>query len=396
MKTMKYFLLIILSFLTPLYAKEIAPLVIWTSSENIAKGIKEISKKFETDFEKKVLVEVLNKDFISQFKTAALASKGPDIICWAHDIVGDLAYSGLIEPITIPPILEKSILPASLKAFSYNGILYGYPYDIESVALITNKKLLPTVPQTMEELFKLAEKNTNKDKKQFFFLYNIGSFFFSFPFFSSQGGYIFGEKDGKLNPSDIGLNNASSEFAANFLLNLVKKGIVPLSTDRSISFSLLKENKLAATIDGPWAIAELKSSGISFEVSPIPLLNNQRPRPFIGSHGFIVRRSSNQKELAFEFIEKYLMSKEGMRLLYEYDPRGPTRLDVLEELAEKSPELKGFFLSAKEGIPMPNIPEMSGVWNSMEFALSLFLKERIPPKQALDNAVEQIYLNIKK
>ena len=389
---MKFFIFF-LSLMTTIQASE---LEIWTSSENVAKAIKQRVKGFKRDFKTDVKISVLNKDLTTQFKTAALSAKGPDILCWAHDVVGELAQSGLIEPIAMPPELKKSMLPVSLKAFQYKGQIYGYPYDIEAVALFYNKDLLPHPPKTMEELILFSEQLQRKDKTKYGFLYDISNFFFSFPILSAKGGYVFKpEKDG-LNVKEIGLANEGAMYGANFIHSLVKKGIVPSSTDRSIAFEKMKQGKLAATIDGPWAVKDLKNAGINFGISPIPTLGGEKPRPFVGTHGFIIRRSSSKKELAKEFIEKYLVTKEGILTLYKEDPRGPSRIDAMEELSKKDPLLRQFMKSAEVGIPMPNVPEMGVVWGAAGNALGLLTKGILSPKEAMTQSVKQIKSSLSK
>ena len=77
-----------------------------------------------------------------------------------------------------------------------------------------------------------------------------------------------------------------------------------------------------------------RKAGIPFAVAPIPSIGGMTPRPFVGVHGFMIRRSSKKKDLAQEFVEKYLVSKKGVSLLYEMDPRGPSRYDVMKELGD--------------------------------------------------------------
>ncbi len=57
-----------------------AELTIWTSSENVARALQSLTPAFEKDFQEKVTITVLNKDLTTQFKTAAIAGKGPDIL----------------------------------------------------------------------------------------------------------------------------------------------------------------------------------------------------------------------------------------------------------------------------------------------------------------------------
>ncbi len=373
-------------------------LQIWTSSENVARALNKLATQFENDFKAQVKVSVLNKDLTTQFKTAAIAGKGPDIFCWANDVVGELASSGLIEPILLPSQMREKYLESALNSFTFEGKLYGYPYDIEAVALIRNTTLLKNAPTSYEELANWSEKFQRENKKKYGLLFDLKNFYFNFSFLSAGGGYIFGEDPlvpGKLNPLDIGLANEGAVSGAEFMADLTKRGIIPSSTDRNVAFEKFLAGDLATMIDGPWAVSDLLRSDIKFDVSPLPTLNQNTARPFVGTHGFIIRRSSKQKELAKEFIERYLVSASGMATLYEEDPRGPARVDTLEILKERlSPEmlhyLEQFFKSASVGIPMPNISAMGPVWSSMGASFDLILQKKIPAKTALGDAKAKI------
>jgi maltose/maltodextrin transport system substrate-binding protein len=393
MKKIKYLFFFLFSIISiNAYAKT---LEIWTSSENVAKAIKSLTSEFEIKYKTKVLVTVLNKDLTTQFKTAALSKKGPDILCWAHDVAGELAGSGLIEPLVLPETLKNKFLPVSISSFTYQGKLYGYPYDIEAVAFIYNKKLLKKIPQSLEELKLISSKFPNSKEKKYGFLYDIKNFFFTFPLLSAQGGYIFKNENGFLNTNKIGLDNSGAISGLKFINGLVSDNIIPSSIDRSIAFEKMKKGLLAATIDGPWAIKDLKEANIEIGVAPIPTLGGMTPRPFVGTHGFMIRRSSKQKELAKEFIENYLVTKKGIHTLYKEDPRGPSRKDVMKELSENDEILQAFMASAKNGIPMPNIPQMCAVWGSMGDALLLSIKKKDSPENILKNAVNQIKTKIR-
>jgi maltose/maltodextrin transport system substrate-binding protein len=363
---------------------------IWTSSENVKKAIEGQSLKFEKSFGVKVKIDVLNKDLTTQFKTAAMTGKGPDILCWAHDVVGELAESGIIAPLDLSDQFKSNFLPAAIKAYTYKNSIYGYPYDIESVALIYNKDLVSSPPQTMEELIAFAKKFNKHNPEKSAFLYDIKSFFFSFPIIASNGAYIFKQEDSGLNARDLGLANEGAIKAVSFLNKVINDGIIPASTDRSIAFNKMKEGKLAMTIDGPWAIEELKKAKINYGIAKIPSYLNNAAKPFVGSHGFFIRRSSKNIDLAKELIEKYLVSKEGIIALYKEDPRGPSRADSLNELSKDNEDLVSFFNSAKDGIPMPNIPQMGAVWGAMGSALNLIFHNREGVKEALEIAVNQI------
>lgn len=363
-------------------------LTIWTSAETVQKAIQQLAPAFEKDFKAKVEVNVLNKDLVGQFKTAALASKGPDILVWAHDVVGELASSGLIEKVRFNTDYRQNLLPVAAHAFTYQGAIYGYPYAVESVALIYNKNLIKTPPKTWEDLVHQAANLTNPQKDQYGFLYDLGTLYFSYGFLSAGGGFIFGDHNGTLNPDKIGVANPGAVSGLEFIVSLVQKKICPASTDYNVAMNKMLEGKLAMTINGPWLQAELQKKNIPYGVAPLPSLKGQTMRPFVGSHGFLIRRSSPNKELAQEFIENYLVTKQGIHQLYVADPRGPARIDVLNEI--KDPHLRPFMTSAKYGVAMPNIPEMGVVWTAMGSALSLAIAGKEKPLAALQAAYRQI------
>ncbi len=315
-------------------------------------------------------------------------------------MVGELASSGLIEPINMAKDIRSKFYSSALSSFSYGGRLYGHPYDVEALGLIRNIRLRDKPFESFEELLSWSEKQ--KKANNFYpFLFDIKNFYFNFMFFSAAGGYIFGESQGQLNPLDIGLANKGAQQGVAFLKELAKKDIVPTSSNRNIAFEKMLKGKLAFTIDGPWAIKDLKKAGIPFAIDPLTTLKGYRPRPLVGTHGFIIRRSSPQKDLAKELIEKYLVTANGMATLYKEDPRGPARADTLalleSSLDEESLEnLKAFSHSASLGLPMPNISAMGPVWNAMGTALELILQKDKPIDLTLNKAHQQLLTAIKQ
>lgn len=378
-----------------------AELTIWTSSENIARALKLLTPAFEKEFSHKVKVTILNKDLTSQFKTAAISGKGPDIFCWAHDVVGELASSGLIEPINLSQKQRKEYFPSALKSFTYNDRLYGYPYDVESIAIIRNKDLAPKPFKTFEELYQWSLAYKQRDTHPF--LFDIKNFYFNYLFLSTPGGYIFGKAPQieALDPKNIGLSNQDAIAGISFLNQFVAQGIIPTSSNRNVAFEKMLANKLAITIDGPWAVKDLIRAKVNFSVDPLPQLAGKDSKPFIGTHGFIIRRSSQNKLLAKELIEKYFMTPAALVTIYQQDPRGPSKPQVLKLLKTTlDPEslniLETFAHSAANGDPMPNITAMGPVWSSMGTAFEHIFQKGLEPKNALNKAKNTILKNLPK
>lgn len=377
-----------------------AELTIWVSKENVQAALRERADIFEKDLKQKVKIEVLGNNVVTQFKTAAMANKGPDIIVWAHDVVGELAQSGLIEPLQLTKQFTNDFYKSSIDAFTYEGKIYGYPYDVEAVALVYNTTIFKDEPQSFEEIFKISKsmqlKNKYKKNKTYGFLYDINNFFFSFPLLSAGGGYIFNTNNKVLNIEDIGLNNQGAIDGMNFIKKLAISKVVPASTDRSVAFKFMKNSRLGAMIDGPWAVKDLTAAKVSFKIIPLPKLGGHRPKAFVGSHGFMIRRKSKNSLLAKEFIERYLVTKEGIHQLFINDPRGPSRPDVIPLINKQYPHLEAFLKSASNGIPMPNIPQMGAVWGAMKNALELVTSGKADSKETLNHSVKSIKHMIEK
>jgi maltose-binding protein MalE len=93
----------------------------------------------------KVTIET-PENLTTNFLNAVQASKGPDIVIWAHDKVGEWADAGIISPIHMSPEFARKFYPKVWQGVSHRDAIWGYPIALETVTLIYNKKLLPGLP----------------------------------------------------------------------------------------------------------------------------------------------------------------------------------------------------------------------------------------------------------
>ncbi|MGC8963645.1 MAG: sugar ABC transporter substrate-binding protein [Candidatus Bipolaricaulaceae bacterium] len=335
------------------------------------------------------VVEIPFGNIRDQFVTAAPTGEGPDLIIGAHDWVGELAASGLLAEIILPPELAAQFDPVSLEAFVY-GRLYGLPYAREGVGLLYNKALVKEVPATFEELIELARKLTDPTVPQYGFVVQNPDPYHEFPFLSALGGYIFGyDKEGKLNPCDVGLDSPGAIAGAEILQSLFKEGLIPAGLDWDTWTSLFTEGRIAMVITGPWFVGRAKAAGIDIGVGPIPPIQGKAPKPFVGVQGVMVSAFSPNLPLVFDFLFNYFATKETMLALYAKDPRIPAFLPAYDEV-KADPILKGFAESISNGVPMPNIPQMSAVWGAWYDAMALIGNLQMTPEEALKLAADNI------
>lgn len=369
-------------------------LVVWADQGEVP-----TFEKIAAEFTKQtgIAVEFVEIGMLDQRQKLALdgpAGKGPDVFTTPHDLIGQMAIMGLMEPLQVDDDVLAQFTPASIQALSFDGELYGLPWATESTALYYNKDIFPEIPETFEELVAIAKEATTAD--QYGLLFDIGDFYFSHAFFVGKGGYVFAPlAGGGLNPSDVGLANHGSIAALDFLKSLVTDGIIPIGTNTGIAQSLFLEGKAGAIISGPWYLAEpraLEAEGkLNFGVASLPpFANGVRPSPFSGVKGFYISSYSQYPDEALQLIE-FLTSRDGGFLIYQEKAQIPTRYDIIEmKEFQEDDDVYNFALQGGYATPMPNIPEMQAVWGNIADAINLVINENVDPAIALALAVEMI------
>ena len=151
------------------------------------------------------------------------------------------------------------------------------------------------------------------------------------------------------------------------------------------------KGKLAMMISGPWAWSNLIQKGIDFGLSPVPGVNGQVGRPFVGVSVAYLNRSSPNQDLAREFIERYLLTDEGLIAMNSAKPVGvPALLSVYKKLSENDVHLRQLKTCVDYGEVMPNVPQMGQFFSALSAALQLAAGGRLSPIEALQQAEANI------
>jgi maltose/maltodextrin transport system substrate-binding protein len=137
-------------------------------------------------------------------------------------------------------------------------------------------------------------------------------------------------------------------------------------------------------------------SGIDFGVAPMPGINGKLGKAFIGVSVAFVNRSSPNRDLVKEFVEKYAFTKEGLRALDHVKPIGIPAMISLDddELSQNNPLLGEMKRCVEEGEVMPNIPQMGRFWSCMAAALEIATSGRCGPAATLEGAQREMLKGI--
>jgi len=383
-------LMLILSVLTlgpiKLFAWTNGELQIWMDSDR-GSAVQAIGQKFEADLGIKVTVES-PQNITDNFPIAAQANKGPDIVIWAHDKIGEWADGGLIAPVEVSSDFSKQFFPKAWQAVFHQKRSWGFPIALETVTLIYNKALLDGPPPTdLSQLAAVSQKIRKNHPGVIPILWDPRSAYYTWGILASGGGYVFGKNGGDYNLNNVGIATPGAVAALSKIVGLIQSGVLPKSCSYSETEDFMGQGKLAMMISGPWAWSNLIQKGIDFGVAHIPGIDGKVGRPFVGVSVTYLNRSSPNGDLAKEFLERYLLTDEGLTAMDKAKPIGvPALISVFEKIAQNNPRLRELKASVEYGQIMPNVPQMGRFFSSLGAALQLAADGRLSARKALQQA----------
>ena len=345
-------------------------LVIWADEEK-APALEPSATSWGEENGIEVVVEVVPGDELQgNFITANQAGNGPDITMGAHDWIGNLVQNGAISPVQLPADVGDAIAPIGIEAVTYDGQTYGVPYAVETLALYANNALTDAPePASIEELVSAAEAG-GADNILSLPIGESGDPYHMQPIYTSAGGYLFGkDAEGNLDPSDLGVGEEGSLTAADKIAELGEQGVLKKSITGDNSISLFAEGKSAYLISGPWALADVRDSGIDFTLSPVPGFEGMEPAaPFAGVNSFYVASNAKNAGFAQQFMTDVAGSPDVAKAMYEANPLPPVNLELREEIAGSDEHVMIFAEAAEAADPMPAIPAMAAIWEPLGIA----------------------------
>ncbi|CAH6979564.1 maltose ABC transporter periplasmic binding protein [Vibrio chagasii] len=372
---------------TAAFAAQEGELSIWINGDKGYNGLAEVGKLFEKETGIKVSVSH-PANLESRFPQVASTGDGPDIVFWAHDRFGGYAEAGLLQEIVVSSDFESKFSDFTWDAVSYKGKKVGYPVAVEALSLIYNKDIISEAPSTWEEILVL-DKELKKEGKGAI-AWNLAEPFFSWPLLASDGGYAFKSTPDGYDSSDVGVNNEGAVRAMTFLKKLVDSDVIGSDTDYSVAESEFAQGKVAMTINGPWSWANIDTANIDYGVTTLPTFNGNSSKPFVGVLTAGISSASPNGDLAREFIESYLLTDDGLRMVNDDVPLGAVALKSFQEEIAEDSRIDATMANALNGEVMPNIPEMTAFWVSEKSAILNVATDRQGIEDALDSVASRM------
>jgi maltose/maltodextrin transport system substrate-binding protein len=365
-------------------------LSIWMDADRVP-AMQEAGRKFEHDYGIKVNVDA-TENIPNNFPLAAQSDKGPDIVIFAHDKVGEWADGGLIAPVPVAASYRSRFDSQAWEAVQHRGEYWGYPLCFEVVGLIYNKKLVQAPPAQLSNLIEINTRLKADHPNVKTILWDYDSPYYSWGIFASAGAYVYAKTQDGYDTKDIGIASPGAIEALNQLIGLIRGGVLPKAASvAGMPKEMMAEGKLAMMISGPWDWPDLMKSGIDFGVTPVPGVNGAPGKAFVGVSVAYINRSSPNLDIARQFLENYAITDEQLTAANRLKPIGIPALTSLYETMSKNEELlREMKLCADDGEVMPNILQMGRFWGAMGSALQIATNGQATAQSALTEARENM------
>lgn len=317
------------------------------------------------------VLQVPFADIFNKYRTDVAAGGGPDMFVAPNDSLGNDARAGLIADITD---LAKGKLDGVSKlgvdGMSLDGKLYGVPESLKAVTLWYNKSMLPTPPKTTDELLKLMQGGTAISL-------NYGCYHM-FGYYTAFGGQIF-DPSWKI-VADQGTGVVDAFTFLNTTYQIQKKNGWALND--SDGLAPFNEGKLAAIMNGNWAMADYKKAlGDNLAVAPLPAGPKGPATPLLGVDGYYINPNSQNKEAALA-VALYLSNAKSQATMMNEAGHVPVRTDV----TITDPLIQGLVDAFNVGSTIrPQVPQIDKYWANF-CAPDTIYEKGVTPEQFVKDA----------
>ena len=340
---------------------------------------------------------------------AVVGNAPPDLLWFNATITGQLVELDAIRPLddwlAASPVKDE-IDPALFESMEYQGHTWSVPFGTNNVGVFYRPSLfkaagITQLPQTWDELRSLARKLTidkNGDKRidqhGMFLPLGKGEFavFLWLPFMWSGGGEMVSAD--KQHPA--AMENSGAIASLQFWQNLIADGSVILSLpERGFEVDNFLAGKVAMQLTGPWAIGQLKATGVDFDVFPIP--EDVRRATAIGGENLFVMKTTPEREKAALKFAEYVASQQFQTEWAIGTGYLPVNLkarqsEKYQAFVAQQPAVKVFLSQAQYGRSRPIFPGYNRLSESLGRALEAVLLGKSSPTEALKTAQQRLDL----
>ncbi|MBA2749162.1 MAG: ABC transporter substrate-binding protein [Tatlockia sp.] len=289
----------------------------------------------------KVRYDAIADEYMDVLKTRLIGDTAADVFYLDALEAPAMISPGVLQPLNnyLKADLDlQDFAPNLLKAFVRDGVIYGLPKDVSTLALFYNKKAfaaasLTQPPSNWDELRSDAKKltiNNNQDGK--IEQYGLGIS----PELARQV-FMIKAFGGELVDADNNAAFASPQSLKGLQLVVEqyvkdKSAAQPTDVGTTSGGEIFGQGRAAMVIEGPWIISYLKETFPSLEygIAEVPTITGKKGT-MAYTVAYVMNKKSQHKLAAWKLIA-YLTGKEGMTAWTKTGLALPTRVSVANKL----------------------------------------------------------------
>jgi multiple sugar transport system substrate-binding protein len=338
---------------------------------------------------------------------AVHAGKGPDVGAMHLEQLATQAARQTINPLddVVGELeLDGAQFPTRVwEAGTYEGVRYGVPLDVHSLASYANKQLLGRAdvdqqPGTGEELQQTMQALVDAGVETPFWMPNRWPAHLMFLSLIWQfGGEPYAEDGSRATfAEDPGVE------ALTWMRQQVDKGFSPANVAPDTQYTAFKNGEGVFTWDGIWQINDLQTTApdLQWDIAPVPTIGSQ-PAVWANSHHLVLFRQREPDDAKLQAGKAFIRYLTEQSAAWSGAGMIPARND-----ARETPEFKESPQSALDPVIndmrfLPTVPGVPDVQvQTLEIAVSDAVLGRAKPKDALagaaDRATQLLQANLRK
>ena len=163
------------------------------------------------------------------------------------------------------------------------------------------------------------------------------------------------------------------------------KGAMPAGVDYGIADTLFKEGRAAMIINGPWSVADYVKAGVDYGYATLPTVqaSGKAASPFVGVKTLMLGAYSANPALAVDVMKFFSNQANQTNMVLTTREIPANKLALADPKVQAIPDIAGFGAQVKNGVPLPNTPFMSALWDPVAKALEAVWTG----KQSVDDAL---------
>ena len=343
-----------------------------------------------------VTINLVHKPNLTDAVTAAAgAGQGPDIVAWVDDQIGKWVKLEAIVPIdgvdgVDSNYMNSTYTKAAVDADTFESHIYGMPEAVEAITIIYNKKLISSdqIPKTTDDLVNFAKSYSTQHPGSYGVVWNPKDAYFQAPWIYGSGGFYV-KADGT-----VGLNTSGTKAGFNYVASF--KGAMPAGVDYGIADTLFKEGKAPMIINGPWSVADYLKAGVDYGYATLPTIKatGKPASPFVGVKTWMLGKYAANPALAVDVMKFFTNQANQTTMVLGTREIPANKAALADPQVQKIADIAGFGAQVKNGVPLPNTPFMSALWDPVAKALEAVWTGKQSVDAALSDAQSAAEKNV--